>query len=155
MHHGIAPPGRCLGDDTDIQLPAAHGRDELRRTCLAEPQTGAWPFAPKGTEELRQKAHGQWPEDADPEMPPGSRYRARALERGANLTRAKAGLMQELLADLRQVNAGTVAAKQLSANLVFDIADTATDRGLLDAEVLCRTPEAAALRGGDDVTHVA
>jgi hypothetical protein len=155
VRHCITPARRCFDDDADIKLPAPHGRDELARTCLAEPQPGTRPSSPKSTKELRQEAHGQRPEDAYPEVPPSGRSCPGSFERRVYLVGARAGVEQELLAYFRKVDAGAVTKKQLGANLILDIPDTSTDRRLLDAEVLCRASEATALCGGDDVTHMA
>jgi hypothetical protein len=155
VRHFIAPSGRCFDDDTDVKLTAPHGRDELGGTCLAEPQPSARPRSPKRTKELRQEARGQRPEDADPEVSHFGRGRPGSFERRIYLVGAGAGVVQELLAYIRKVDAGAVTTKQLGANLILDIPDTSTDRRLLDAEVLCRASEATALCGGDDVTHMA
>jgi hypothetical protein len=144
-----------LGDDTDIKLPPPHGRDEFGTAALAEPQLDPRAVNPKGPEELRQKAHGQWPEHADPKMLSSVRHCSCAVERRSDLANPSGGLIQELFADVCQVDAGRVTAEQLSADLILDIADATADSRLLDAEVLCRAPEAAAFRCGDDVTHVA
>jgi hypothetical protein len=49
---------------------------------------------------------------------------------------AGAGLVQKLLADLREVDASAVTAEQLGTDLILDITDAPADRRLLDAEVL-------------------
>jgi hypothetical protein len=155
VRHFITPSGRCFDDDTDVKLTAPHGRDELGGTCLAEPQPSARSRSPKCTKELRQEARGQRPEDADPEVSHFGRGRPGSFERRIYLVGAGAGMVQELLAYIRKVDAGAVTTKQLGANLILDIPDTSTDRRLLDAEVLCRASEATAFCGGDDVTHMA
>ncbi len=147
-----SPTGRIL---LVPQLPAPHGSCKCRRTCLAEPELGVRPITQKGTEELRQKPHGQWTKDADVKTSPTYRNRPRTLERGADLTCASACLMQKLLADLSQVDASAVAAKQPGANLILDIPDAPADHRLLDAKVLSRPPKTAALCGGSDVTQMA
>lgn len=155
MYHVKALPGRCFGDDTDIKLPPPHGRDKFGTTALAEPQLDPRAVTPKGPEELRQKAHGQRPEHADPKMPSSVRLRSCAVERRSDLASPRGGLIQKLFADVRQVDAGRMTAEQLCADLILDIPDAAADRRLLDAEILRRAPEAAAFRSGDDVTHMA
>jgi hypothetical protein len=88
-------------------------------------------------------------------MPSSVRHCSCTVERRSDLTSPRGGLIQELFADVRQVDAGRMTAEQLSADLILDIPDAAADRRLLDAEILCRAPEAAAFRSGDDVTHMA
>jgi hypothetical protein len=85
MGHGTAPSWQSISNNTDIQLPAPHGRDEFRRTCLAELKPGAWPVSPECAEEFRQKPDGQWPEDADPEMTVGVGLGARTFKGGSEL----------------------------------------------------------------------
>ena len=132
-----------------------HGRDQFGTAALAEPQLDPRAVTPKGPEELRQEAHGQRPEHADPKMPPSVRHRSCAVERRSDLASPRGCLTQESFADVRQVDAGRMTAEQVSANLILDIADAAADSRLLDAEVLCRAPEATALCGGDDGTYMA
>ncbi len=145
MRHVKALRGQCFGDDINIKLPPPHGRDQFGTAALAEPQLNPRAVTPKGPEELRQEAHGQRPEHADPKMPPSVRHRSCAVERRSDLARPRGRLIQELFADVRQVDAGRVTAEQLSADLILDIADAAADRRLLDAEQSSRLPEAASL----------
>jgi len=155
LRHVKALRGQYFGDDTNIKLPPPHGRDKFGTAALAEPQLDPRAVTPKGPEKLGQKAHGQRTEHADPKMPSSVRHCSCAVERRSDLASPRGGLMQELFADVRQVDAGRMTAEQLSADLILDITDAAADSRLLDAEILCRASEAAAFRGGDDVTHVA
>lgn len=155
MRHVKALRGQCFGDNTNIKLPPPHGRDQFGTAALAESQLDPRAVTPKGPEELRQEAHGQRPEHADPKMPSSVRHRSCAVERRSDLASPRGGLIQELFADVRQIDAGRVTAEQLSTDFILDITDAATDRRLFDAEVLSRTPEAAALCSGSDVTHMA
>jgi len=155
MRHVKALPGRCFCDDTNIKLPPPHRRDEFGTAALAELQLDPWAVTTKGPEEIRQKANGQRTEYADPKLLSSDRHSSCAVERRSDLASPRGGLIQELFADVRQVDAGRMTAEQLCADLVLDIPDAAADRRLLDAEILRRAPEAAAFRSGDDVTHMA
>jgi hypothetical protein len=132
MGHGITPPGRSLGNNTDIQLPPPHGRDEFGRTSLNKLQPGARSVAPKGAEEFRQKPHGQWPEESDPEVPILDCFRLGSIECGANVTHAASGLPQELATDFRQLNSCAAAQEKFGADFLFDVSNTPAYRGLLD-----------------------
>jgi hypothetical protein len=79
------------------------------------------------------------------------RDRPRLLQRGADLKRAGAGLMQKLLADLRQVDASTMATEQLSADVILNLPYAPAYGRLLDAKLPCRAPKATAFSGGCNI----
>lgn len=62
--------------------------------------------------------------------------------------------MQKLPADLSQFNTSVVTSKQLCADLILDILYAPADRRLLDTKILCRAPEAAAVRSGREILEV-
>ena len=117
MRHVKALRGQCFGNDANIKLPPPYGRDQFGTAALAEPQLDPRAVTPKGPKELRQEAHSQRPEHADPKMPPSVCHRSCAVERRSDLASPRGRLIQELFADVRQVDAGRVTAEQLSADL--------------------------------------
>ena len=143
------------GQKRDIQLILTNSGEVLARCSLDEIESNIGMPVLKCVQQIGYKSGGERRENTDP-----NDARIAAAVSGDQsgptfyLSQSTLGMCEEILSRKCKFDSARMAVEQRRPKLIFQIADTPTDSGLMNSDSARRTPKTVLLGSGDNVAEM-